>query len=396
MPFEMEGVRSRWAPLAGFVLVSSANQMAWLTFAPLASGAAQHYGTSDSTIALLSEVFPLVYVLGAIPASRALDRSLRGWLCAGALLNALGALARLGGTNRSGLPWVLLGQVMVALAQPLLLNSVVALARRYLAPADRPVGIAVGSAGTFLGFVLALVTGSALGVGRLNVLLVIGALYALVGAVAIVLALARVPGAFAGDAPPGGRGWAEARALWADPVMRGLAYFVFVGFGAFVGLVTWVQPLLQPSGVSTSTVDALLIAMMLGGVASSATLPPVVARRGRQLAFLVVAGVSAIVACLMLAFVPGVASATVALVLTGLLLLPGMPVVLELVERLSAAGAAAGAGLLWLAGNAGGIVVAALVDGVQHTPWLAFCVLAMVVALGIPVAVNLRGRLPGP
>lgn len=398
----MDGVRSRWAPLAGFVLVSSANQMAWLTFAPLATGAAQHYGTSDSTIGLLSEVFPLVYVLGAMPASRALDRSLRGWLCAGALLNLLGTVARLGGTSRSGLPWVLFGQIMVAAAQPLLLNSVVALARRYLKPADRPMGIAIGSAGTFFGFVLALVTGGALGVTRINFLLVMGAAYALLGAVAMVVALARTPRPFevegptAAEVPERGGVWSDTRSLWSDPVMRGLAYFVFVGFGAFVALVTWAQPLLQPAGVSTATVDTLLTVMMLGGVVSSAALPPLVARWGRQLVFLVVAGVATIVACLLLAFLPGVASASVALVLTGLLLLPGMPVVLELGERLSAAGAAAGAGLLWLAGNAGGIVVAGLLSAVQGTPWLAFSVLAMVIALAVPVAMGLRGRLNAP
>jgi hypothetical protein len=80
-------------------------------------------------------------------------------------------------------------------------------------------------------------------------------------------------------------------------------------------------------------------------------------------------------------------------VLTGLLLLPGMPVMLEVAERSSVAGAAAGAGFLWLAGQAGGIVVAGLVDAVQGTPWLAFTVLAVVILLAVPTAVRLRGRL---
>jgi predicted MFS family arabinose efflux permease len=389
----MDGARSRWAPLAGFALISSANQMAWLTFAPLATGAAQRFGTSGSTIGFLSEVFPLVYVIGAVPASKVLNRSLRKWLCAGALMTALGALVRIGGTSPSGLAWVLVGQLMVAAAQPLLLNSVVALARRYLRPADRPAGIAIGSAGTFLGFVLALSTGDLLGIGRLNLLLVIGAAYAAVGAIATVVALARSPIAPAHTRAEPPAAWDEIRRLWSDPVLRGLAYFVFVGFGAFVALVTWAQPLLLASGVSATTTDTLLTLMMLGGVATSAALPPLVARRGRQLRFLVVAGASAIAACLLLAFAPSTASAAVALVLTGAMLLPGMPVVLQLGERMAAAGAAAGAALLWLAGNAGGIVVAALIDLVQGRPWLAFTVLAMVIALAIPTAPSLQGHL---
>jgi predicted MFS family arabinose efflux permease len=385
--------RSRWAPLTGFVLVSSANQMAWLTFSPVATGAAQHYRVSTSTIGVLSEVFPLIYVLGAMPAARALDRSLRGWLAVGAVLSAAGTVVRLAGTGRAGFAWVLGGQVLVAAAQPFLLNAVVALARRYLGPEDRPTGIAIGSAGTFLGFVLAFVTGGVLGANHLAGLLVIGAVYAGLAAAAMVLALARTPCVFGDEVDARPAGLAEVRRLWADPVMRRLVYLVFVGFGVFVALVTWVQPLLQPAGVSTSTTDLLLTVMVLAGVASSAVLPPVVARHGRQLAALVVGGVATVVGCLVLAVAPGVPGAAVALVLTGLLLLPGMPVMLEVAERSSVAGAAAGAGFLWLAGQAGGIVVAGLVDAVQGTPWLAFTVLAVVILLAVPTAVRLRGRL---
>jgi len=372
--------------------------MAWLTFAPITTGAAHHYGVSASTIGLLSEVFPLIYVVGAVPASRALDRSLRAWLAAGGALSAAGALLRLAGTTRAGFIWCLVGQILVAAAQPLLLNAVVALARRYLAPPDRPTGIAIGSAGTFLGFVLAFVTSDALGARHIAALLVMGAVYAAIGALALALALARSTVPFADNRladKPGERtaGLAELRALWADPVMRGLAYLVFVGFGVFVALVTWVQPLLQPAGISTSTTDTLLTVMVLGGVVTSAVVPPLVARWHYQLPILVTAGVATIVACLLMAAAPGLGTAAVGLVITGLLLLPGMPVMLEVAERFSGAGAAAGAGFLWLAGQAGGIVVAAVTGAVEGTPWLAFTVMALVIALAVPAALGLRGRL---
>jgi predicted MFS family arabinose efflux permease len=371
--------------------------MAWLTFAPITTGAARHYGVSASTIGLLSEVFPLIYVVGAVPASRALDSSLRAWLAAGGALSAAGALVRLAGTARDGFIWCLVGQIMVAAAQPLLLNAVVALARRYLAPPDRPTGIAIGSAGTFLGFVLAFVTSDALGARHIAALLVMGAVYAAIGALLLAVALARstAPSADSrlADKPERTAGLAELRALWADPVMRGLAYLVFVGFGVFVALVTWVQPLLQPAGVSTSTTDTLLTVMVLGGVVTSAVVPPLVARWHYQLPILVTAGVATIVACLMMAAAPGLGTAAVGLVIAGLLLLPGMPVMLEVAERFSGAGAAAGAGFLWLAGQAGGIVVAAVTGAVEGTPWLAFTVMALVIALAVPAALRLRGRL---
>jgi predicted MFS family arabinose efflux permease len=366
--------------------------MAWLTFAPVTTGVAEHFGVSDSMIGLLSEIFPLLYVLLALPAGRAVDRSLRRWLGTGAALSAAGTVLRLGGMGRSGFAWVLAGQVVVASAQPLLLNAVTVLARRYLSPADRPTGIAIGSAGTFLGFVLAFVAAGALGAGRVTALLALGAAYAVVGAVVLLVALAKAPCPFGSDTSVTSTGLAELRQLWADPIMRGLLYFVFVGFGVFVSLTTWVQPLLEPAGVGAATVDTFLTLMVLAGVASSALLPPAVARKGLQLPAIVVGGVVTIASCLLLAAAPGVACAAVALCLVGFFLLPGLPVMLEVAERRSGAGA----GLLWMAGQAGGIVVAVVAGAVEGTPWLAFSALAVVLALAAPTAGRLRGRLSSP
>ncbi len=367
--------------------------MAWLAFAPVTTGTAAHFRVSTSTIGLLSEIFPLLYVILAMPAGRAVDRSLRNWLGTGAVLSAAGTVLRLAGTTRSGFAWVLAGQVVVAAAQPLLLNSVTALARRYLAPADRPVGIAICSAGTFLGFVLAFVTGAAIGAARVNDLLVLGAVYAVAGGALLVVALARTPCPFGGERTSSLAGLAELRQLWADPVMRGLVYFVFVGFGVFVSLTTWVQPLLQPAGVSTTTADTLLTAMVVAGVASSAVVPPAIAHRGLQLPALVAGGAATIVGCVLLAAAPGVVGGTIGLCLVGLFLLPGLPVMLEVAERRSGDSAAAAAGLIWLAGQGGGIVVAVACGAVEGTPWLAFSLLAVVVVSAVPAATHLRGRL---
>jgi len=388
--------QSRWAPIAGFALASSANQMAWLVFAPVTTGAAAHYGVSATQVGLLSEVFPAMYVLLALPAARAVGRSLRFWLSAGALLSALGTLVRLGGLERGGFWWVLTGQVLVAGAQPLLLNSVTALARRYLRPQDRPVGIAVGSAGTFLGFVLAFVAAAIFGATRAGLLLALGAAYAVAGAVLVVRALVLTPCPYGSDANARPTGLAELRELWGDQVMRGLVGFVFVGFGVFVSLTTWAQPLLQPAGVDARQSDTLLAIMVLGGVASSAVLPPIVARRGWQLPALVVAGVGTITACSVLAGVPNLLGAALGLCLVGVLLLPGLPVMLEVAERRCGEGAAAGAGLLWLAGQAGGIVVAVVAGLVEGTPAVAFALLAGVIALAAPSARRLKGQLSSP
>jgi hypothetical protein len=68
----------------------------------------------------------------------------------------------------------------------------------------------------------------------------------------------------------------------------------------------------------------------------------------------------------------------------GVVLLGSLPVILELTERRSATSAATA--LIWLAGNAGGIVVAVLVQATQDQPGAAFSLLAVTAALVLTVA----------
>jgi hypothetical protein len=155
-----------------YAALSAANQMLWLTFTPFTTDAAHHYGVSSGAIGWFAEIFPLVYVLLAVPAGTLIDRGLPFWLGTGAVLTAAGGLLRLAGDGY--LP-VLAGQLLVAVAQPLVLNAVTKVSGSYLRPADRASGIAVSSAGIFAGMLLALVTGAALGAHHLHVLLVLQA-----------------------------------------------------------------------------------------------------------------------------------------------------------------------------------------------------------------------------
>jgi predicted MFS family arabinose efflux permease len=202
---------SAWGPVLAFTAVSAVNQMLWLTYAPITTGAARHYGVSSGAIGWLAEIFPLFYVVLAVPAGRLLDRGLTQWLRAGAVLTALGAVVRLAGADY----WVALGgQVLIAVAQPLVLNAVIAVSAAYLAERDRARGIAISSAGVFAGFVLALVFGAAFGAGHLTALLVVQAVVALGAAGMLALALRTPTGASTRSAP------VALRTVWADPYIR--------------------------------------------------------------------------------------------------------------------------------------------------------------------------------
>jgi predicted MFS family arabinose efflux permease len=380
---------SRWAPVAGFTLVACTNQMLWLTFTPITTGVSTRLGVSQSAIGWLSEIFPLLYVVLAIPVGRALDRWFRPTLAAGSLLTAGGAVLRLGG---HGYGWLLAGQLLIAAGQPAVLNAITGTATRYLSEGHRPVGIAVGSAGTFVGFILAFVLGGLFGASHLHTILVVGAVAAC-AATAVLLVSLRSPQEPAGtgpevEVPP--RGF---RHLWADPVLRLLAVLVFGGFGVFIALTTWVETLLQPAGVTSGTTDTLLTFMVVAGVVGCVMIPPVAAARSLQPHAVAVSALAIGAACALLAAAPGVASAAVAMPVVGLLVLPDLPVILELAERRAGAAGGTATAILWLAGNAGGIVVALIVQGLQGSPAAAFSVLAVIGCGAFPLTLRLRTRL---
>jgi predicted MFS family arabinose efflux permease len=370
--------RSRWSVIAVFALLGAVTQVLWITYAPVTDAAGRYYGVGDGAIGWLANVFPLLYVLLAIPAGIALDRRFNGSLAAGGLLVAAGALIRIAG---DGFAAALVGQLVIAVAQPLVLNAITGVVGRYLAERDRPTGIAIGSASTFAGLIIGFGLGAVFS-ADVHTLLLVQAGLAVVAAIA-VLAVLRTPAEHKVETPPAGLG--ALRVAWGDPFIRRLCALVFVPFGVFVALSTFTQPLLEPAGVSESTAGLILIANVVAGVAGCAIVPIWANRHGRELVVLTTSLLVTAVACVVLAVAPGVVTGFVALTLIGFGLLPALPIVLELTERRAGATESTAAGLMWLTGNLGGLVVAAVTGALVDVPAPAFLLLAALSLLTLPL-----------
>jgi predicted MFS family arabinose efflux permease len=366
-----------------YALVAAATQVLWLTYAPIDTSAAHHYGVSTGAIGWLAEIFPLLYVVLALPTGRLLDAGFRPSLASGGALVALGGLLRLGGQTFA---WAMAGQVAVAIAQPLVLNAVGKLAADYLPEEERAAGIAVGAGAGFAGMLLALVLGPTVGGGGHIVrLLIVEAVLAVAAAAALAWELrAPAPNEGAESAAVAGH---AVRRLWSRPRMRNMAGLVFVGFGVFVALTTWLQTLLEPAGVSEGGAGALLVGMLVVGMVGCAVLPPLVDRRGAERAFMRAAALAAILGPTLLAVATPVAARAVVLAAMGFVLLPALPIILTAAERLSGQALAGTAGaIVWLAGNLGGLVVALVVQALVHHPTAAFLAMAAVSLPALPLA----------
>jgi predicted MFS family arabinose efflux permease len=372
-----------WAIVVSYACVVACTQMLWLTFAPIDTNAARDFGVSASAVGWLAQVFPLLYVVLALPAGIALDRRFRFSLLAGAGLTAVGGLVRL--IDQSYL-WALLGQLVIATAQPLVLGALTKTATGYLSPSQRPTGIAIGSAGQFIGAIAALVMGPLL-IGRHSLGSLLPAQACIACAAFLLLLVAMLRRAPLGGGPPAAIGRRELREVWAVPLMRTLSVLAFLGIGVFVALSTWLQPILHVDGISATAAGAMLAGMLLAGTIGCGIVPALVARRGAERSYLLLVVVWVAGCCGLLAAVhPVLAADAVLIAALGFVLLASLPVILELTERRMGALGGVATGFLLLAGNAGGLIVAVLVDLVVGVPVAAFLLLAIVALCGLPAA----------
>jgi predicted MFS family arabinose efflux permease len=179
-------------------------------------------------------------------------------------------------------------------------------------------------------------------------------------------------------------------AAWGDPLIRRLCVLAIFPFGVFVAMSTFAQALLEPAGVSGGTASTILLLQVIAGVVGSATIPILVVRRRAESRLLVVSLTVTAAACVLLALTPSALTGFVAITVIGLLLLPALPIVLELVERRTGEAEGTAAGLIWMAGNLGGLVVAVVVGLLVDHPLAAFLVMAVIALIAVPGARALR------
>lgn len=173
-------------------------------------------------------------------------------------------------------------------------------------------------------------------------------------------------------------------------MVRRLSVLALFPFGVFVAMTTFSQALLEPAGVTAGTASTILLINVIAGVLGSAVVPVLVVRRHAEAALLVASLTATAFACVALALLPSAVMAFIAITLIGFLLLPALPIVLELVERRTGEAESTAAGLIWMAGNLGGLLVATAVGLLVDHPLAAFLLMAAIALLAVPGAHALK------
>jgi len=377
---------NRWVILAGYGLLAACSQLLWLSYAPITTQAHRVMGVSVGAVGDLAGIFPLMYVVLALPCGRWLDARFERALSVGAILTAGGGLLRL--LHPASYGWALAGQFVVAVGQPLVLNSITKVAARYFPPEERTGAISIGSVSLYVGILAAVLSGGPLfDAGGLRLLLSVQAAVAVVAGAWVVLAV-RTPAAFRGDPSVA----VSLRWLRGDRFMWVLGGLLFVGMGVFNAVATWLDSILGHFGRGGAA-GYLIAIMTVAGILGAAVVPQAVAKRGRRRALLqTTVGVTA-VAFLAIAALHNVAFVGVILFVEGFVLLAALPVVLDWSElHTGPERAGAAVGFLLLAGNLGGVVLVLIVQGLISNPYLSLGALSVAALAGLALSTRLPAR----
>ena len=148
----------RWVILTFFMLVALLSQLSWLTFAPISSEAVKIFNVNAFDISLLSLVWPLVFVISAIPVGIFIDKKgFKTSVNIGAAFLAFFSILRVFSTfPHHNFMLLLLTQTGAAFSQPFIFGSITKIAVNWFSEKEQGLATGLGTIGLFIGMMLAL------------------------------------------------------------------------------------------------------------------------------------------------------------------------------------------------------------------------------------------------
>ncbi|MDE8734053.1 MFS transporter [Eubacteriales bacterium DFI.9.88] len=281
----------RWVILFTTIPAIIATEMMWLTFSPISSIAETFYSTSSMAITMLATSYMLMFIVFCIPAAYVIDRfGFRTSLWIGALLTGIFGLTR--GLFAESFTMVIISQFLIAAGQPFLLNITTKVAANWFPFDERATAAGLLTMAQYLGFALPMVLSPMLSEqyglpGVLKTFAVVGVAASLL---AIVFSREKPP-----VAPPGPEAEKEDFSLATLKVLlRNKSYLLamiiaFISMGIFNTLLTLIESILMPRGITSAQAGIIGAAFVLAGVLGAIILPMISDRAGKRIPFLITA-----------------------------------------------------------------------------------------------------------
>jgi cyanate permease len=373
--------------LGAYVALVAASHVLWISFAPVSGRAAHVFHTTDVAIGLLVSVGPLCSAALSIPGGVIADRY--GYrtplLWAGLATSVLAFLRPLAG----GFPVLLVLTVGLLLPQPFLINAVADLVNRHFPEQEAATATGLGTMAIFFGITLGLVVTpglvSALGVRGSQVVFAAASLAAL--GVFWRLTLGPLPDRLVWAGELSVR-HALARVLRSATQWK-LSTALFLGFGLYLGITTWLEELLKPRGIDEAGAGLVAGMITIAGMAGSVVLGAASDRIRRRKPFLVMAGVAAAPMLWLLGHLGSLGPLIGAGFTLGFFLLAALPIAIAVASEDPSLGPQVGStavGVMLLAGNLGGAAVVIGMGALKSASGDFRAAVALIAALAVVVA----------
>jgi len=265
----------RWVVLLSTIPVLAMTNVFWLTFAPVTSIAEKFYGVSPLRIAFLSMSYMIIYIIMAVPASWLVDtKGFRMAMGFGAIATAVFGITR--GIFADSFAVVTFAQLGAAVGQPFLTNSMTKVAARWFPVNERATATGIASMAGCLGMIIAMILTPALTgmFGFQRMLMLYGYASVACAVIFILLSQERPP------TPPGNTEeladklrLKDIAAVIRKKDFKNLIICFFVILGAFNAIMTWIEDILRPKGMSPDQSGLIGGMIVVFGLVGAVVLP---------------------------------------------------------------------------------------------------------------------------
>ena len=267
----------RWVILIVTIPIIMATEMCWLTFSPIASVIAEHYSVSGFAVDMLATSYMVMFIVFCIPSSYVIDKfGFRNSLVIGAILTGVFGLTRAIFADSFAL--VTISQFLIAAGQPFILNITTKAAANWFPFEERVTADGLLTMAQYLGFAIPMVLSPILveSVGIKSMLYVF-AVIALVSMALIIILVREKPAV-----PPPGPEYESVDfsaktygTLFKNKEFVLALAIAFISIGAFNAILTLIESILMPRGITPAESGIIGAAFVVAGVIGAVIIPTI-------------------------------------------------------------------------------------------------------------------------
>ena len=278
----------RWVILIAAIPIIVSTEMMWLTFSPIASIIAEHYGVSGFAVDMLATSYMLMFIVFCFPSAYVIDRfGFRKSLIIGALLTGVFGFTR--AAFAGSFAAVAVSQFLIACGQPFLLNITTKAAANWFPFEERATADGLLTMAQYAGFAIPMVLSPILAESMgIQSMLFVFAVIAIISMLAVLIFIREKPAV-----PPPGPAYerddfsrAAIGALFKNRGYLLALACAFISIGVFNTILTLIESILMPRGITSAEAGIIGAAFVVAGVIGAIVLPIISDKVGVRIKFM--------------------------------------------------------------------------------------------------------------